>query len=157
MGVIGGRKDIMQLFDAEDPLKRVLIAGTYNAHPINAAAAIETIRILRDTDVYKHLNHVSERLYSNLEKMFTQKGIPMVLARNGSAFCSYFCAESPMDVHDILSNHDFAFDLKFRNALIENGIYHIPIPCKQGSISYAHSEEDIDKTLDITWSILKSM
>ena len=157
LGVIGGRKEIMQLFDKDDPAKRVLIAGTYNAHPVSAAAAIATIAILRDTDVYKHLAHVSHKLYSNLEKMFDEKGIPMVLSRNGSAFCPYFCAEFPMDVHDILSNHDFAFDIKFRNALIENGVYHIPIPCKQGSISYAHSEEDISKTLDISWRVLKNL
>jgi glutamate-1-semialdehyde 2,1-aminomutase len=157
LGVIGGRRDIMQLFDDQDPTKRVLIAGTYNAHPVNAAAAIETLHILRDNNVYRHLDHVSQRLYSNLEKMFMEKGVPMVLARNASAFCPYYCTELPLDVHDILLSHDFTFDLQFRHALIENGIYHIPIPCKQGSVSYAHTEEDIDKTLEISWQVLKNM
>ena len=81
----------------------------------------------------------------------------MVLARNASAFCPYFCDQLPTDLHDILLNHDFDFDIKFRKALIENGIYHIPIACKQGSVSYAHSEEDIDKTLEVTWEVLKKM
>lgn len=157
LGVIGGRKDIMHLFDSAEPEKRVLIAGTYNAHPINAAAAIATIQILRDTNVYKHLDQVCHKLYSNLEKMFQEKGSPMVLARNASAFCPYFCEQFPQDIHDILLNHNFDFDLKFRKALIGKGIYHIPIPCKQGSVSYAHTEEDIDKTLEITWEVLKNM
>jgi glutamate-1-semialdehyde 2,1-aminomutase len=157
LGVIGGKKEIMELFDANDPQKRVLIAGTYNAHPVNAAAALATINILRNGNVYKHLHHVSERLYSNLEKMFQEKGKPAILAKNGSAFCLYFAKELPQDFHDILANHDFDFDLKFRKGLIEKGIYHIPLGCKQGSISYAHSNDDIDKTLEVTWDVLKKM
>ena len=157
LGVIGGKKEIMDLFDASDAKKKVLIAGTYNAHPINAAAAVATLKVLHNTNVYKHLEMVSNRLYSNLEKMFEEKGKPMILSRNGSAFCMYFSERAPQDLHDILETQDFAFDLKLRKALIENGIYHIPIACKQGSISYAHSQEDIDKTLEITWKLLKSM
>jgi glutamate-1-semialdehyde 2,1-aminomutase len=157
LGVIGGNKDIMNLFDSPDAKKRVLIAGTYNAHPINAAAAIATLKVLHNTDIYKHLDLVSNRLYSNLEKMFEEKGKPMVLSRNGSAFCMYFCEKTPHDLHDILETQDFAFDLKLRKGLIENGIYHIPIACKQSSISYAHSQEDIDKTLEITWKVLKTL
>jgi glutamate-1-semialdehyde 2,1-aminomutase len=157
LGVIGGKKEIMDLFDSSDAKKKVLIAGTYNAHPINAAAAIATLKVLHNSNVYKHLDLVSNRLYANLEKMFQEKSKPMVLARNASAFCMYFCEQAPQDVHDILETQDFAFDLKLRKALIENGIYHIPIACKQGSISYAHTEEDIDKTLEVTWKILKTM
>ena len=147
----------MHLFDASEPKKRVLIAGTYNAHPVNAAAAIATLRILQDPNVYKHIDRVSQILYSSLEKMFSEKGCPMVLARNASAFCLYFSEQLPQDVHDILLHHDFKFDLKFRKALIENGIYHIPIPCKQGSVSFAHSEGDINKTLEITREVLKKI
>jgi glutamate-1-semialdehyde 2,1-aminomutase len=157
LGVIGGKKEIMELFDAADPEKRVLIAGTYNAHPINTAAAIATIQILRDTDVYKHIEQLSARLYSGLEKMFGEKGKQMVLARNASAFCLYFCDQLPTDLHDILLHHDTDFDLKFRRALIEKGIYQIPIPCKQGSVSYAHTEEDIDRTLEASWQVLTKL
>ena len=157
LGVIGGKREIMSLFDSSDPNKRVLIAGTYNAHPINAAAAVATLKMLHNLDVYKHLDLLSNRLYANLEKMFKEKGKPMVLARNASAFCMYFCEQAPRDLHDILETQDFAFDLKLRKGLIANGIYHIPIACKQGSVSYAHSEEDIDKTLEVTWKVLKKV
>jgi glutamate-1-semialdehyde 2,1-aminomutase len=157
LGVIGGRKEIMNLFDAPDPAKRVLIAGTYNAHPVNTAAAIATIQILTNCNVYSYLHNVCGKLYSSLEKMFREKGKEMVLARNASAFCMYFCEQLPQDVHDILRTHDFAFDIKLRKALIGKGIYHIPIACKQGSVSYAHTEEDIEKTLEVTWEVLKKM
>ncbi len=157
LGVVGGKKEIMNLFDAPVASKRVLIAGTYNAHPLNAAAAIATLKYLREKDVYSYLDNICGKLYSGLQKIFEEKGKTMVLSHNASAFCLYFSDEKPQDIHDILHHHDFDFDLKLRKALIENGIYHIPIPCKQGSVSYAHSQEDVDKTLDVTWDVLKSL
>lgn len=155
LGVIGGKKAIMQLFDDPNPTKRVLIAGTYNAHPFNTAAAIATLEILQNPQVYEHVAQVSNRLYAGLEQLFAQKGIETVVARNASAFCVYFCRQAPSDLHDILLHHSFEMDLKYRLALIQKGIYHIPLPCKQGSISYAHTLEDIDRTLQATAEVLK--
>jgi glutamate-1-semialdehyde 2,1-aminomutase len=147
MGIIGGKKEIMELFDASDADKKVLIAGTYNAHPINTMAAIATLHILHDPGVYRQISYVSNLLYEGLESLFTEKGIPAIVARNASAYCVYFCEEAPLDAHDILMHHNFEFDLRLRRLLIDEGVYQIPIACKQNSISYAHSEEDIYKTL----------
>lgn len=157
LGVIGGKKEIMQLFNAADPEKRVLIAGTYNAHPVNTAAAIATLEILKRPKVYQKINGMSTMLYDGLEELLFQKGISFVLSRNASAFCTYFMEQAPSDMHDILYHHDFDFDLRLRKAWIDKGIYHIPIACKQGSISYAHSLQDIDKTLSKTKDILKNV
>lgn len=157
LGVIGGRRDIMQLFDASDPAKRVLIAGTYNAHPVNTAAAIATVKFLKEDHVFKRIEKTSERLYTGLSTIFKEKGKPFVLSSNASAFCIYFCDEQPNDLHDILHHHDFEFDLRYRHGLIGRGIYHIPLACKQGSVSYAHSNEDIDRTLTVTRDVVKNL
>ncbi|MEO6843799.1 MAG: aspartate aminotransferase family protein [Ginsengibacter sp.] len=157
MGVIGGRNDIMQLFDSRDPLKRVLIAGTYNAHPINVAAALATIEMLEKGPVYNHLQEMATMLYNGFENIFAEKGITMTLSRNASAHCMYFMDHAPVDLHDILNNHAFDLDIRIRKSWIENGIYHIPIPCKQGSISYAHSEGDVEKTLEVTRKIVNGI
>lgn len=156
IGVIGGKKEIMDLFDSPDPDTRVLIAGTYNAHPINTAAAIATIEILKNPKVYADIEKVSNELYKGLSSIFTEHGIPFNLSNNASAFCVYFCEKTPEDLHDILENHDVAFDIDYRRALIDHGIYHFPIPCKQGSVSYSHSMNDIERTLEMTSEALKN-
>jgi glutamate-1-semialdehyde 2,1-aminomutase len=157
IGVIGGKKEIMDLFDSPDPDTRVLIAGTYNAHPVNTAAAIATIETLKNPKVYADINRVSNELYNGLRSILKEHGSPFHLSNNASAFCVYFLEKSPVDLHDILENHDFAYDIAYRTSLISHGIYHFPIPCKQGSVSYAHSMNDIDRTLDITRKVLKSL
>ena len=155
LGIIGGRKEIVGLFDSPDPQKRVLIAGTYNAHPINTIAAITTLNILKDPEVYNHIQNTSDKLYDGLEKIFSEKGIPATISKNASAFCVYFSEQQPHDLHDILLHHDFSFDIRYRKALIEKSIYHFPVACKQGSVSYAHTKEDIGKTLEVTREVLK--
>lgn len=157
LGVIGGKREIMELFDDKDPAKRVLIAGTYNAHPINTAAALATLKVLQNPAVYKQISYISELLYTGWEMLFAEKGIPAVVSKNASASCVYFCEKAPQDVHDILQHHDFAFDLRYRKALIGKGIYQIPIACKQNSVSYSHTEEDIYKTLELTRQVLRDM
>jgi glutamate-1-semialdehyde 2,1-aminomutase len=63
----------------------------------------------------------------------------------------------PVDYHDILKHHDFAFDKTYRLKLIEKGIFNFPLPIKQGSISYAHTTKDIEETLEKTKSILSAL
>ncbi|GIL24279.1 MAG: glutamate-1-semialdehyde 2,1-aminomutase [Bacteroidota bacterium] len=157
VGVIGGKKEIMSLFDDPDTSRRVLIAGTYNAHPLNTAAALATIGILKTQSVYEHLDSVSKILYAGWKQIFAEKGMPATVTHNGSASAVYFCENPPADLHDILENHDFNLDLKYRRLLIENGIYQIPLPCKQNSISFAHTFDDIMKTLEVTRKVVKQL
>jgi glutamate-1-semialdehyde 2,1-aminomutase len=157
MGVIGGRREIMDLLDEPDPARRVLFAGTYNAHPINTAAAIATIGLLQDKAVYDHISSVSNALYDGLESLFDERGLTAIVARNASAFCVYFMEHEPQDMHDILNGHNFELDVRYRKALIRAGVYHIPTPAKQGSVSWAHTNEDVARTLDVTRRILKEL
>lgn len=157
LGVIGGKKEIMELFDSQDPKKRVLIAGTYNAHPVNTAAAIATVSILNNPGIYAQIAQTSNLLYCGLQQLFSEKGIAAVVSNNASAYCVYFSEKTPADLHDILENVDVNFDVKYRRALIEKGIYNIPIACKQGSVSFAHTEDDIYKTLDLTREVLQEL
>jgi glutamate-1-semialdehyde 2,1-aminomutase len=94
---------------------------------------------------------------AGLTKLFAGAGIPARVSRLGSAFCVYFCDRVPVDWHDMAPSHNFAFDVRYRRALIERGVYHFPLPCKQGSISAAHTEADIDRTLEITREVLLSL
>ena len=64
--------------------------------------------------------------------------------------------EAPRCWHDIAARHDMERDLGYRRALIDRGIYHFPLPTKQGSISAAHTEADIDETLERTDDVLRA-
>ncbi|SEW51935.1 aspartate aminotransferase family protein [Chitinophaga arvensicola] len=147
MGVIAGKKEYLDYFVHPEKSKRVLIAGTFNAHPLTTAAAIATLRKLSAGGVYEHVNKLGQLLEDGLNDIFSATGRPFNVARQGSAFCVYFMDHAPVDFHDIATHHDFAFDKSYRLKLIEQGIFNFPLPIKQGSISFAHTVQDIEETL----------
>lgn len=159
LGVIGGKAEYMSYCCHPDPSKRVLIAGTYNAHPFVVAAAIATVRKLqsRGAEIYSHLERLGQRLESGLLSLFSSRDYPTAIVRAGSAFVVYFMDHEPVSWADIARNNDAQRDVRYRNALIESGVFHFPVTTKQGSISFAHTEADIDETLSITEDVLKSI
>ncbi|RAK02284.1 glutamate-1-semialdehyde 2,1-aminomutase [Larkinella arboricola] len=159
LGVIGGKKKYMDYFVHPDRDKRVLIAGTYNAFPLTTVAAIATLQKLTSPEhrVYEHVNQLGQRLEDGLNTIFAATGRPFHLARQGSAYCLYFMDHAPVDFHDIAANHDFALDKAYRVKLIEKGIFNFPLPIKQGSISFAHTVQDIDETLEKTEAVVSQL
>src|SRR5262249_39090651 len=126
LGAVAGKKELMDLFDTADPKKRVLIAGTYNRHPLTVAAAIATMeKLLREKDtLYPRLETLGARMQAGLERVFKEAGRTVTIGRQGSAFCVYFMDHAPQCWHDLAAHHDMDFDLRYRKALIERGIYH---------------------------------
>ena len=149
MAALAGRKEMMDRFVDPSAARRVLLAGTYNAHPVPTAAAVATIERLRmnDGEVYRHTEELGSRMERGMEELFAEKGIEAVIARQGSAFCWYFMDHCPQDWHDLALHHDFELDAAFRANLVDRGIFVFPLPPKQNSISAAHTAGDIDLTL----------
>ena len=150
LAVLGGKREYMDQFVAPDPAKRVLLAGTYNGHPVPVAAAIATIRKLaRDGGaVYERLEQLGARLEDGLKKIFREQGITASVSRQCSAFSCYFMEGVPRNWHELVANNDFAFDLAWRRELVARGVYFLPLPVKQCSLSAAHTEQEIDFTLE---------
>ncbi len=159
IGAIGGREEVMSLFTDPDPARKVLMAGTYNAHPLPTVAAVATIEKLahNDGEVYRTLEALGEKMETGLRKIFEEAGITSTISRQGSAFCVYFMDHAPVDWHDLAANHDFEIDTRYRKALVDAGVYHFPLAAKQGSISFAHSNADIEETLERTRAVVSKL
>ena len=137
----------------------MLIAGTYNAHPVPTAAAIATIErlLMNDGEVYRHVEALGVAMQNGLESIVARLGIKAVVARQGSAFCLYFMDHCPKDWHDLAENHQFALDEQMRRELIARQIYWFPLATKQCSISFAHTREDIQTTLQHVEVVLQKL
>ncbi|MGH9616119.1 MAG: aspartate aminotransferase family protein [Acidobacteriaceae bacterium] len=149
ISVVGGRKDMMDLFVDPSSSKNVLLAGTYNAHPVPTAAAIATIErlLMNNGEVYRHVEALGEMMQRGIEAIVRKMALTAMVARQGSAFCLYFMDHLPHDWHDLAAHHDFSLDTAFRRALVDRGIYVFPQATKQCSLSAAHSRGDVETTL----------
>jgi glutamate-1-semialdehyde 2,1-aminomutase len=150
MAVLGGKKEYMDRFIDPDPARRVLLAGTYNSHPVPTIAAIATIErlMMDDGEVYRHVEKLGSRMQQGMEEIVRRLGIEAVVARQGSAFCLYFMDHCPKDWHDLAAHNIFQVDDQLRRELIRRGVYPFPLATKQWSISAAHTSQDIDFTLE---------
>ncbi len=151
IAAIGGRSECMNYFVHPDASRRVLLAGTYNAHPVPVAAAIATIQRLSENNgaVYRQLESLGCQLEEGLREY--------TVSRIGSAFCLYFMDHVPVDWHDLAAHHDFDADTFFRRALIDEGIYLFPLATKQCSLSAAHTVADVDQTIQVMRSVLSHL
>jgi glutamate-1-semialdehyde 2,1-aminomutase len=159
IAVLAGKRDLMDWFVHSEPSRRVLLAGTYNAHPVPTMAAIATIErlLMNDGEVYQKVERLGQKVQNELENILANLGLNAVVARQGSAFCVYLMDHCPKDWHDLAAHHDSALDQKLRLALISHGVYFFPAAVKQCSISFAHSEGDIEFTLEQIQSQLNNL
>ena len=87
----------MDYFFHKDPTKRVLLAGTYNAHPVSTAAALATTDVLLEDNraVYEHFESLGARTEEGLSESLARLGITATIVRQGSAFVIYFMDHAP--------------------------------------------------------------
>jgi glutamate-1-semialdehyde 2,1-aminomutase len=109
---LGGKGEIMNLFNNPDLSKRVLIAGTYNGHPVPIAAAIGTIKKLpREPETYTQLESFGARIEDEINDLFCETGREAVVSRQSSAWCVYFMDHALTSWHESggASRHEFRF------------------------------------------------
>jgi glutamate-1-semialdehyde 2,1-aminomutase len=150
LAAVGGKRVYLDSIIDPDPSRRPFVAGTYNGHPVAVAAAIETVRTLianRDS-LYPRMEAMGAEMEAGIMDRFARRGITACVARQGSAFSFYLMEKPPADLHDIIEGHDFTKDVALRRALIQRGVFFVPIATKQCSLSAAHSEADVQFTLD---------
>lgn len=159
LAAIAGPAQWMDFFAHTDLSKRVLLAGTYNAHPVPVAASIATIEALLEDGgaVYRRVKRLGQRIEEGLESILASLDRPTTVVRQGSAFVIYLMDHAPADWHDLAGNHDFAADTGFRQRLVELGVYFFPVATKQCSISAAHTDADVAQTLEAVEQAVQSL
>jgi glutamate-1-semialdehyde 2,1-aminomutase len=134
------------LMDRCGPDGDVYVAGTFNAHPAGAAAALATIAVLERPGTHERLYALGERLREGLRGAAAEAGVEATVSGFGSIFALAFQA-GPIERYADLRRNDDARDLAFRHGLIARGVYLLPVPLKRGHVGLAHTEADIDATL----------
>lgn len=155
VGAYGGKKEIMEKLA---PVGPVYQAGTLSGNPMAMAAGLSTLKILNsDASFYKKLEEKSAKLELGLRNNLEKLSFPGVINRVGSMFTLFF-TELPevKNFSDVMSCDTEVFGLYF-NLSIENGIYLAPSQYEAGFVSAAHTDEDLDKTINASYEAIKTL
>jgi glutamate-1-semialdehyde 2,1-aminomutase len=144
VGAYGGRRDIMQMIAPAGPVYQ---AGTLSGNPLAMAAGLATLKELTRPDFYDLLDKRTSRLAEGIRKAATTSGVKLQLTRLGSLLTVFFCQNEVRD-YTSAGRCDSALFARFFHGLLERGIYWPPSQFESTFISSAHSEADIDRTVN---------
>jgi glutamate-1-semialdehyde 2,1-aminomutase len=144
IGAYGGRREIMQELE---PIGKVYQAGTFSGNPVTMAGGIATLKLLRDPARYAHLEARAAQLFEGIAAWSAPRGIPISLQRVGSMFAILFAPQPVKNFQDSLQI-DAATFARFYHELLHRGIYLPPSSVDAAAISAAHTENDIEKSVE---------
>lgn len=144
VGAYGGRREIMEMVAPSGPVYQ---AGTLSGNPVAMAAGLATLQELIKPGVYENLNTLSARLEKGLKNAAKEAGIHLTVNRAASMLTCFF---TPGPVIDYQSAKQANTDLyaRFFWAMLERGVYLPPSQFEAVFVSTAHTESDIDATVE---------
>jgi len=144
VGAYGGRKEIMELISPNGPVYQ---AGTLSGGPVAMAAGLAQLETLERQDVYTHINTMGENLALGLSAIVQNSGLKACVNQIGSLVCLFFGIEKAEDYRTV-KKADTALYARYFHKMLKEGVYLAPSQFEAMFVSYAHTENDINKTLN---------
>jgi glutamate-1-semialdehyde 2,1-aminomutase len=153
IGAYGGKKDIMEDIS---PLGNVYQAGTMSGNPISVTAGLATLSFLgaQKDKLYSRLTKNGERISKGIRDYAKDAELDIQVNCIGSMFQMFFTSQLVTDYQTAQSSNKTLF-MNYQKMLMNEGVFIPPSQFETCFLSSAHTDEDIDKTLESIDSALK--
>ncbi|GEN33006.1 MULTISPECIES: glutamate-1-semialdehyde 2,1-aminomutase [Aneurinibacillus] len=153
VGAYGGREEIMRQIAPDGPVYQ---AGTLSGNPLAMAAGYATLKELGKPGVYEELERKSARLEEGIAANAKELGIPVHLNRVGSMVGVFFTGERVIN-YETAKTSDLERFAKYFRLMLEEGISLPPSQFEGMFVSMAHTDEDIERTIEANYNTLKQL
>ncbi len=169
VGAIGGRAEIIESFT---PAGDVFQSGTFSGHPVTMAAGLESLRFAAENDVYDHVNELGEKLRRGITDVLEDRAPEYTVVGTDSMFKTVFTREGPDELSgqceagcrqrpdcprydycpkngsDVDRAETDRWERVFWHEMKDRGVFLTANQFESQFVSYAHTEEDIEETLE---------
>ena len=146
VGAYGGKKEIMEKLAPEGPVYQ---AGTLSGNPMAMTAGLTTLSILNNNPgIYTELENKASKLEQGIIKNLNKVGVPGVVNRVGSMFTLFFTRKKQVETFTDVMTCDTDLFAEYFNLCLESGIYIAPSQYEAAFISSAHTDEEIEYTIE---------
>lgn len=155
----GGRRDIMEKVS---PAGTVYQAGTLSGNPLAMTAGLETLKIITappepgEPDYSRVLTIRTKKLVLGVAQKAREAGVTLQVQQAGSMFGFFFSDKEVTDYETSAAADQEAFKVWFK-AMLEQGIYLAPSQFETLFMSGAHTDEEIDRTIEAAGVALKKV
>jgi glutamate-1-semialdehyde 2,1-aminomutase len=153
VGAFGGRKEIMSMVAPIGPMYQ---AGTLSGNPLAMAAGLATLKKLKEPGSYKKLRELSAAMVEGIKEIIKMAGIKAAVNSVDSMFTLFFTDANPVDYRAVLKCDTKKYSGFFEN-LLRAGIMFPPSQFEAVFLSLAHTERDVDRTLEAVYKALKAV
>ncbi|MEO1918089.1 MAG: glutamate-1-semialdehyde 2,1-aminomutase [Candidatus Thioglobus sp.] len=155
VGAFGGKREIMEYIA---PLGPVYQAGTLSGNPMSMSAGLAMLNTLSDdVNFYQNLNEKVQMLTDGILAQAKANNIGMTANVVGGMFGLFFTDSDSVTNFNEASTCDVERFKKFYHLMLEEGIYMAPSAYEAGFVSSAHSDEDIQATIDVTGRVFAKL
>ncbi|MDH1703981.1 glutamate-1-semialdehyde 2,1-aminomutase [Comamonas terrigena] len=153
MAAFGARREIMEKLS---PLGPVYQAGTLSGNPIATACGLKTLELISRPGFHAELHLKTGHLMQGLKSEASAAGVPFSVDWQGGLFGFYFLPELPTTYAEVMKTDGKVFN-KFYHAMLDQGHYFAPALYEAGFVSAAHTDEDIDRTIEAARQVFKTL
>jgi len=151
IAAFGGRREVMDIVG-----KGVAHGGTYTGNVVGVAAADATLSLLQERPILETIAERGRKLQAGLGRIFEDAGIPMLMTGHPAMFAPTIGVDSMTNQRD-WAKSDHKYYERLIAAAIERGVMPDIDPREPWFLSYSHSEADIDETLNVMESIVRTV
>ena len=144
VGAFGGKREIMEAIAPTGPVYQ---AGTLSGNPIAMAAGLACLTELSKAGNEEKLAEKTKTLAEGLKVLAAKYNVPFVVQYVGGMFGLFFTEQPEVTSFQEVMKCDAAKFIRFFHLMLEQGIYLAPSAFEAGFMSLAHSDEDIEATL----------
>ena len=143
LAAVAGPRRLLELLA---PVGETYQASTLSGNPLATAAGLATLRLL-DEAAYERLGATTEKLSQGLQKAAGAAGVPVQVPRTTGLLTVFFSSGAVQDYSSARAA-DAAGFTAFFTAMLERGVYLPPSPFEAWFPSLAHTDDDVDRTLE---------
>ncbi len=153
VGAYGGRRDIMERMAPAGPIYQ---AGTLSGNPLAMSAGYATLNILGEPGVYESLERKSARLERGFITNANERGIACTINRVGSMVCPFF-TDVKVTNYESAKTSDLQRFSRYFASMLELGVSVAPSQFEGMFVSLAHTDDDIEATIEAHRSALLAL
>jgi glutamate-1-semialdehyde 2,1-aminomutase len=144
-----GRSEVMSALDSRRLARSELAwaSGTLNGNPVSATAGLAALDVLSQPGTYDHLHRIGARLRAGIVESGRRHGFPTQALGEDSVFGIRFLDNPDPQTWIELQAHDRALGLRWGVECLKRGL--LVNPNEKFYISIAHTDADVDRTLEI--------
>lgn len=154
VGAFGGKKEIMNQLSPDGPVYQ---AGTLSGNPVAMATGLKTLELISAVDFFNSLAEKTNRLLAGLSQAADDANIPFTTNHVGGMFGLFFSNEKKVDSFEKVMNCNQEQFNKFFHGMLNERINFAPSSFEAGFISSAHSNEDIDTTINAAKKVFSTL